>query len=224
MPFREYLAFLGDDGDDETRAEARSYIEAMQQEAAQVAVRVNVPNATIMVDQHEIGQSPLEGPILLPSGSYQLSVTRQGYQTSVTPIEVASGENTAHDVTLSQARGSLRFVSAIPGAVVWIDGGEAGTTNQQFLLEPGPHHVVVRANRYEAFEERVNIEPGGQHWIEPSLQPRSRRRIPRSVFWALTGVAAASLVTSFALLGPSENAYYDIYDELYYSGSGGGIF
>lgn len=209
--FEEYLTFLGDDVDDGLRGEARAHVEAMQQGSAQVLVRVNVPNATIMVDQHEVGQSPLESPLLLPSGSYQITVTRQGYQTATRPVQLSSGQDTALDIELLQARGSLRFASSIPGAVVWIDGGEAGTTNQQFLLEPGPHHVVVRARRHEPFEQRVDIEPGGQHWIEPSLERRSRRRIPRSLFWALTGMAASSLVTSFILLGPSENAYYQMY-------------
>lgn len=120
----------------------------------------------------------------------------------------------AHDhmvaISLQPDRGSLRLVSNIPDAEVWIDGALAGTAREQFLLEPGPHDIAVGADRYRTHEQRVDIHLGRQQ-IEVSLSRRRAQVVPRSVVWLMGGCSAASFATSLFLLGGSASQGFHDY-------------
>jgi hypothetical protein len=76
-----------------------------------------------------------------------------------------------------RAYGGVRIDVPQRDAEVTVDGYFAGTVNdfngrfQQLDLEPGPHHIEIRANGFEPVSFDVNVEPGRTITYRAALRP-----------------------------------------------------
>lgn len=76
-----------------------------------------------------------------------------------------------------QSYGGVRIAVAQRDAEVYVDGYYAGIVDnfdgnlQQVNLEPGPHHLEVRAAGFESAEFDVNVTPGRTITYRTALRP-----------------------------------------------------
>lgn len=69
-----------------------------------VELRVTQPGAKVLLDGREIGVSPIREPIRIDEGKREIVVSKGGYSTWRTTVDVQAGSFTAVDVKLSATR------------------------------------------------------------------------------------------------------------------------
>jgi hypothetical protein len=128
-----------------------------------ISVICNVDKARVFLDGKEMGAAPLEIKDVAP-GEHLLEVKAPGYQSADRRVVVNAGMPLVEKFNLNPeaaaAVGTLKVVSPVPNAAVYIDGESVGTTPQTKEVPPGEHFVVVQIQGYKKFEKKVRIEAG----------------------------------------------------------------
>jgi hypothetical protein len=136
-------------------------------------------DATVVIDNVKVGDhSPVS--IEKPAGPYTLSVTRDGYARSDQNIELKAGQPLALTVTLEPSPDTgFELTSDPPGGLVWLDnapvketsGQQARTNFRASRISPGHHVLEIRSDRFKAWQQDVDIEPGGIRKVHATLVP-----------------------------------------------------
>lgn len=113
-----------------------------------------------------------DGRLLLP-GDYSLIARRQGYEDLAAPFTVTEADEQIFRFELKRLPGKLTLVSDPPGAEVFVDDNARGLTPLTDLeLASGPHRLLLRAPRYQAYEAEVLMEGGGvAQTLNAKLEP-----------------------------------------------------
>jgi len=148
------------------------YLRGRREESPQVtqtialypyAIQTTPQGATIRVNNEVKGMSPLELQLL--PGSYDLEITKEGFQTARQAFTVSADSGTAPPLmmTLVPVSQSLLISSDLENGQVWsgeefkgeLQGGEMVLED----LAPGPHTLRISSGRYEA-SASFEISPG----------------------------------------------------------------
>jgi hypothetical protein len=73
--------------------------------------------------------------------------------------------------------GTLKVVSPVPDADVFIDGAGVGKVPQEKGVGTGEHFVVVKLVGYKTFEQKVRVEPGQTITVSAELKAVGRLRV-----------------------------------------------
>jgi len=76
-----------------------------------------ISDATVSIDDSQATSTDDEGIVEfseLSSGTYELTISREGYTTQSTTVTVEDGQQQAHEITLSRPGGSILSVDGIP--------------------------------------------------------------------------------------------------------------
>lgn len=120
-------------------------------------------------------QLPMADGYLLYPGRYRLRAEKAGYYPLETTFEVTRGSALAVDESFRKLPGRLRIgTGSVVGAKVSIDGTIRGRTPLLVEnLDPGPHDVLIEAERYFDLQRRVTIEGRDiEQRLEVALLPR----------------------------------------------------
>ncbi|MBW2454690.1 MAG: tetratricopeptide repeat protein [Deltaproteobacteria bacterium] len=98
--FRRYLADGGTKVDKQRRAKIAKEIKELETYVAAVTVTVDVPGATIHLDDVEVGVSPLDEPVMVNAGRARIRAVKGSSQNSKT-IGIAGGD----EITVSLSLG-----------------------------------------------------------------------------------------------------------------------
>ncbi|GGJ33601.1 PEGA domain-containing protein [Deinococcus roseus] len=123
-----------------------------------VAVNTNVA-ADVYLNGKLYGRSDLTVRDL-PEGTYTLKLVANGYETYNSSVTVRDGQTTAVNVTLQAVRYSVRVTSNVNGALVFVNGKQAGTIQNgaaSFNLAPDNYEIVVIAPGYYVKSARLNL-------------------------------------------------------------------
>ncbi|MEX0963146.1 MAG: PEGA domain-containing protein [Pseudohongiellaceae bacterium] len=126
--------------------------------ARSVFVEVDPITAQISIDtgtSFKLGQR-----YLIRTGSYQLSLSNEGYHDTVTRLLVGSEQAQTHSFVMRKLPGIVSFDSSnISDARVRIDGVDIGQTPlADIAVEPGDHQLSISKDRYLDFSETITIE------------------------------------------------------------------
>ncbi|WP_067052678.1 PEGA domain-containing protein [Methanofollis ethanolicus] len=119
--------------------------------------------ASISVDGIFSGWTNAEIPDLL-AGSHTVEVTKNGYRPASRTVQVSEGQTTEVSFDLTAETGTLQVTSSPPGARVFIDGAEYGTTSETTgsltlsNVRVGSRQVKVLKDGYAPFTATVTIE------------------------------------------------------------------
>lgn len=130
--FRKYLDDGGKKIDAKRRAEVEKEIAKLEKRVASVTLQVNVEGAEISVDDLEVGESPLDAPLVVNAGKRKFSVAKSGYQTFNKVLILAGTDKTKLEVKLKAG-----MSAAPPGKPA---GGREGQGKPAKKAEP-PSHV-----------------------------------------------------------------------------------
>jgi hypothetical protein len=161
-----------------------------------VEVEVNVDGATVSVDDREVGTSPLDGPVVVLSGSHVFEVRREGYRPARRRVVVVAGEARTERFELLEPprMAMVRIESNIEGARVYLDGQEAGLTPYSGVLRQGVHEIAVRSPGHETVERVVSLTAEEDRALTFTLRPS--RRVHRGWFWSAVGLTIAGALTT----------------------------
>jgi hypothetical protein len=167
-----------DEGGDKVSADRRAQVDRELAEiralVAEVAVRVDGLPATVDVDGRTLGETPLSGPLLLPSGHHVIRASREGYDPAAKEIDVVSGEKV--EVSLSPklkpkvaTTARLTIATKPAGGVISVDGTLAGAEPWSGTLTPGGHEIKVTLKGYEKSRSEVVLTAGQDRAVTVEL-------------------------------------------------------
>ncbi|MDW8250569.1 MAG: PEGA domain-containing protein [Myxococcales bacterium] len=170
----EQLLQEGDELSDKDKQDARDLLEGLKQYTAPITVSVNEPDATVFVDDIEVGKSPLNKPLTVDVGERNIVARKVGFLDASKRITVSGGKADKVELNLeaAQKKGMLSVrATGAPSAVVFVDGVEQGLAPWQGEVSADKHTVEIRAKGYVT-ESRTEIVPHkGTIVIEVALRP-----------------------------------------------------
>jgi hypothetical protein len=140
-------------------------------------VMSNVDGAKVFLDGTEMGVVPLDIKDV-KNGEHVLEVKAQGYQTREEKVVVNNGQSAIFKLDLNPSGdGTIKVVSPVPEAEVFIDGASVGKVPQEKGVSTGEHFVVVKLPGMKNFEEKVRVEPGQTVTVSAELKAVGKLRI-----------------------------------------------
>lgn len=142
--------------------------------ARSVRIETEPVDATIDLEGTPLMVS-LDNRFLLRPGDYTLLIEMEGYRSLEAPIRVTDDRDQHLRFTLEKRPGILRVTtSPTEGTSLAVDGEDMGTAHlAQLELPPGPHRIVVRAERYRDFATELEIGGAGTvQELRAELEPR----------------------------------------------------
>jgi hypothetical protein len=147
----------------EVKANETSHVRAqLAGDAGRVRVLSNIEGATVLLDGIEVGQAPVDLSDVRP-GEHVVEVRAPGYASREERIEVTSGDSMVIKLDLERGVGgdaTIKVVSPVPEAEVFINGERVGAVPQSRDVYAGEHFVVVSKEGFRDFQERIEIQPG----------------------------------------------------------------
>lgn len=116
--------------------------------------------AQVFLDGKAVGTTPLDGALVQDSvieGNHVVRLTRPGHRQQELPVVMAPGRTESLEVTLLKVRtGRATIVTRPPGARVFIDGKERGTSRAPIdSVEEGPHQLRLSLAGHRDFTTTV---------------------------------------------------------------------
>lgn len=157
-----------------------------------VRVLSEAPGARAYLDGIDMGPVPVDIKDV-KAGEHIIEVKAPGYQTGEKKVTVRAGQSeiVKFDLNASTDQGTIKIVSTVPEAEVFIDGAAVGKVPQEKLISVGEHPVVVRLGGYKQFEQKVRVEAGQTITVSAELKAVGRLRIlstPSSASVLINGV------------------------------------
>jgi hypothetical protein len=165
-----------------TQAKVRAELKAtIGGQGGVIRVLSNVAGAKVFLDGTEMGAVPIDIKDV-KTGEHVLEVKAPGYQLREERITVNAGQSTILKLDLNPEAGkgdtgTLKVVSPVPDADVYIDGAAIGKVPQEKAVARGEHFVVVKLAGFKTFEQKVRIEPGQTLTVSAELKAVGRVRI-----------------------------------------------
>ena len=145
-----------------------------------VRVLSDAQGARAFIDGTDQGPVPVDIKDV-KAGDHIIQVKAPGMQTGEKHVTVAAGSSQIVKFDLNQEaagdQGTLKVVSMVPEAQVFIDGASVGKVPQEKKIAAGEHPVVVRLEGYKQFEQKVRVEAGQTVTVQATLKPVGRLRI-----------------------------------------------
>ncbi len=145
-----------------------------------VRVLSDAQGARAYLDGTDMGPVPVDIKDV-KAGDHIVQVKAPGMQTGEKTVKVSAGSSQIVKFDLNTESpadsGTLKVVSMVPEAQVFIDGAAVGKVPVEKKLSAGEHPVVVRLDGFKQFEQKVRIEAGQTVTVQANLKPVGRLRV-----------------------------------------------
>lgn len=140
-----------------------------------VYVTSNPSSASVYVDGSYYGKTPMT--LSLYAGSHTVELRLSGYNDYTTTVWVTAGQSQNLPVTMSTAIFGSFYLTSVPGATVYMDSMQIGTTDsngvfQQSGITSGNHLFKVTAAGYNDWMNTVYIRANTVTTITATLTPK----------------------------------------------------
>ena len=150
-------------------AAAPAYADATRK----VTIETEPPGATVYLNDKESGPActPTPCEVTAPVGDTPMIIELDGYSPVIDSLTVPRGGKVPHvKFTLEASSGTLDVqYDGTADAIIKVDDKPKGKAPAQVLLDPGPHHVVVRSGGKSIYDDNVAIELGQTVTIHPQV-------------------------------------------------------
>jgi len=164
VAYRESLDVVGG-------GESQTVSVRLEPDFAQVTVESVPAGARVLLEEEEIGVTPLVRDI--DAGRYTLALEHPDYRRYETPITVKAGEPLkVGPVELGLPDGTLAVRTEPEGADVSVSGRYRGRTPVTLPLAPGlSHEVVVSRPGYASQSRSIAVSAGERRTLSMTLEP-----------------------------------------------------
>ena len=145
-----------------------------------VRVLCDAQGARALIDGTDMGPVPVDIKDV-KAGDHIIQVKAPGMQTGEKHVTVQAGQSQIVKFDLNQEAsgdsGTLKIVSTVPEAMVFVDGAALGKVPQEKKVSAGDHPVVVRLDGYKEFQKTVRVDAGKTVTVQADLKAVGRLRI-----------------------------------------------
>jgi formylglycine-generating enzyme required for sulfatase activity len=148
-----------------------------------VTIKTNPPGVNITIGNRYRGQSPLS-VTLAPGESYDVLLSKAGYELITRAIQVDPEQDVSLNVTLKPVVGVIRLQVHPPGGELFLDGQPAGEPSQQLTMTASRHIIEIRKDGYATYKTMVTPQPGLSQQLLITLQTDDEARaaaIPQQI-------------------------------------------
>jgi hypothetical protein len=160
---------------------------------ARLRVVTAVPDAEIFLDGASAGHAPLDRNDLAP-GKHIIVVRARGYADWKKEIDLDPNTPTTLAAELS-SNGTVKVVSNVEGAQVFLDGAIVGKTPLNVDVAAGDHVVEVRHPGYVDARQSFALAGGEHKMLEADLATQESKASPKDAARKLKGTSSFSAVT-----------------------------
>ncbi len=133
-----------------------------------LAVSSQPSGAAVSIDGRYRGTTPVDVE-LAPGSSYQLIVSKPGYETLRRKVTMETRQGKSLRVKLEARVGELTIRPQPSTAEVFIDGQRVGVGEQSLTLPARPTRVMVRSPGFVDFKDEVTPKPGSPQILDAKL-------------------------------------------------------
>lgn len=146
-----------------------------------IRVLSSTAGADVFLDGTAVGKVPVDIK-QVRAGEHVLEVKAAGYTTKEERVTINDGQSMILKLDLQPeagagGKGTLKVLSAVPDADVFIDGAGVGKVPQEKQVARGEHFVVVKLPGYKTFEQKVRVEEGQTLTVSAELKAVGRLRV-----------------------------------------------
>lgn len=161
------------------RGERRRFEWKLERRSGRLTITAIPPDARIRAVETATFALAAGVPAVLPTGTYRVSVERDGYVSESLVVTVGALADERRQVALRRvpaARGRLIVVSGAEPAEVLLDERRVATTPALLDLEVGSHEVRLERGGRVLLSQDVVIEEGGAAVVELGAESSARSR------------------------------------------------
>lgn len=189
---------------DARRQEAEDLASLIENFVGQVHVETKVAGARVLIDDVEVGRTPLAGPLPVDMGDHRVSLIKRGYKSVTRALSVVGREDEVYLTIPMERDMPAATLEVVSGAGHWIalDGGIVGRDRWQGPVSPGKHLIKVSKADHKSREVPVDLSDGGRVTLWVEAQPLDPSE--KSSRWPLVAVlgsatAAIAVVAYYSL-------------------------
>jgi hypothetical protein len=209
--FERFSSEGGADLTEQQRSDVEAEIRKLAGRIAKVELIVNVPAATISVDDVAVGKSPLSKPLTLSTGRHKIVVTRDGFAPETRVVDLAGGDTRQIEVYLEEvaapkATEPVRTTPSEPqpepgmGTPFWVSLGLTGA----FAVGSGVTGYLALSAKKDNDDQAKTLGTARSD-LEDSQQRMGNFALATDILLGAT-VLAGGLTIYFAVDGPRETS------------------
>lgn len=142
----------------------------------QITITSQPAGANVTVDGRYLGQTPLE-VALRPDKSYEVVLSKVGFQTASRQIDVDADEDISLNTTLEPLLGVIRLQVEPGDGELFVDGESRGSPNQRLELPARNHDIEIRTPGFATYSTTVTPKPGLSQQLLVQLQTEQEAQI-----------------------------------------------
>jgi formylglycine-generating enzyme required for sulfatase activity len=140
-----------------------------------LVVRSDPQGATVTVAGVYKGTTPLDVE-LAPGQSYEVQVSKAGFEPASRELQIRSGETHEVDLPLVSRQGEVRVAAWPPEAQLYVNGEARGAASQTLSLAAVPQQIEIRLAGFQPFRQKLIPMPGVSQSIEVTLETAEQIR------------------------------------------------
>jgi hypothetical protein len=130
----------------------------LQQIDGSISIKSEPSNAMILVDGNKVGTTTPAVINDLSPGTHRINISMEGYKIWNESIEIEAKQLTELTAMLHELTGTVNVNSTPVGAMILVDGKDAGTTPETISeIKTGTHLIEVRMDGYENWSENIDV-------------------------------------------------------------------
>ncbi len=194
-----YLVEAGSVISAEDRQEAKDLAAAAKPLVSALRITVTEPGAAILVDDVNVGTSPLAAAVWLDLGKRRIHIQKAGFKPFDRPLEVVGGTELTITAALEKEVHQGR-VAVTAGAtdLISVDGKALAQGKWEGKLPSGGHTLRVTAPGMAIYQSEVLVQDDKSREILVTLTPLPKASSTSKWLWIAGG---AVLVTGAAVTG-----------------------
>lgn len=169
-----------------------------------LALRSLPTGASVTVSGQFKGVTPLDLK-LAPGKSYQVSLSKAGYQSGSREVDIKPDEDTMLEFNLAPVLGIVQLVVTPEGGELIIDGKSFGEPSQRLSLTAQEHLIEIHKEGFATFNTSITPRPGFDQRLQVDLKTLAQAKadsIPQTIVTA-SGQSMKFVVPSMLTLGAS---------------------
>ncbi len=175
---------------------------ALVKSDGKISIATNPAGANITIAQRYQGQSPLSVS-LAPGKSYEVLLSKAGFEPIVKVIRVASEEDLSLNLNMIPVMGVVRLQVQPGNAELFLDGKSLGEASQRLRLSATRHEIEIKKPGFATYVATITPQPGLTQQLLINLQTDEEARaaaIPTTIT-AMANVTANLIIPGKLKLG-----------------------
>jgi hypothetical protein len=159
----------------EDRQEAIALLAAVRSFVAPMTIQVNEPGASVYVDDELVGQTPVQGQVMVDIGNRRLKVAKPGFRTFDDVQPVTGSQSLVVTVQLVREIHEGRLIVTAPdGSTIEIDGQPVAQARWDARIASGGHTLRVTSPGMRPYQSEVVIKDEEARTLQISLEPEAK--------------------------------------------------